>query len=50
MNLGLNKPTTWQNILTNIERPLAAETMRGGAVNRILDFEMEGSVFRMVTL
>ena len=47
VNLGLNKPTTWQNIiLTNIERPLATETMRGGAINRILDFEMEeGSVF-----
>ena len=47
VNLGLNKSTTWQNcILTNIERPLAGETMRGGAVNRILDFEMaEGSIF-----
>lgn len=48
VNLGLNKATTWQNIvLTNIERPLATETMRGGAINRILDFEMEeGSIFR----
>lgn len=48
VNLGLNKSTTWQNvILTNIERPLASETMRGGAINRILDFEMEdGSIFR----
>lgn len=48
VNLGLNKPTTWQNtILTNIERPLASETMRGGAINRILDFEMEeGSIFK----
>ena len=47
VNLGLNKTTTWQNcILTNIERPLAGETMRGGAINRILDFEMaEGSIF-----
>ena len=48
VNLGLNKSTTWQNVvLTNIERPLATETMRGGAINRILDFEMEdGSIFR----
>lgn len=47
VNLGLNKPTTWNNVvLTNIERPLAADTMRGGAINRILDFEMEeGSIF-----
>lgn len=48
VNLGLNKSTTWQNVvLTNIERPLATETMRGGAINRILDFEMEdGSIFK----
>lgn len=48
VNLGLNTSSTWQNaILTNIERPLASETMRGGAVNRILDFEMaEGSIFK----
>lgn len=48
VNLGLNKVATWQNIcLTNIERPLATETMRGGAINRILDFEMdEGGIFK----
>ena len=48
INLGLNKIATWQNIcLTNIERPLATETMRGGAINRILDFEMdEGGIFQ----
>lgn len=48
VNLGLNKATTWQNVvLTNIERPLATETMQGGAINRILDFEMEeGSIFK----
>lgn len=48
VSLGLNKATTWQNVvLTNIERPLASETMRGGAINRILDFEMaEGSIFK----
>ena len=47
-SLGLNKATNWQNIcLTNIERPLATDTMRGGAINRILDFEMEdGSIFQ----
>lgn len=47
-DLGLDKATTWQNVvLTNIERPLASETMRGGAINRILDFEMdEGSIFK----
>lgn len=48
VNLGLNKVATWQNIcLTNIERPLATETMRGGAINRILDFEMDdGGIFQ----
>lgn len=47
VNLGLNNGTNWQNIcLTNIERPLTTETMRGGAINRILDFEMEeGYIF-----
>lgn len=47
VNLGLNKVATWQNIcLTNIERPLATDTMRGGAINRILDFEMDdGGIF-----
>ena len=48
VNLGLNKSHTWQNVcLTNIERPLASDTMRGGAINRILDFEMaDGSIFK----
>ena len=48
INLGMNGPTSWQNIcLTNIERPLATDTMRGGAINRILDFEMDdGSIFQ----
>lgn len=46
--LTLDKVRTWKNIiLTNMERPLASETMRGGAINRVLDFEMEeGSVFQ----
>jgi len=47
VDLGLNKIKTWQcTILSNMERPLAAETMRGGAINRILDFEMQdGYIF-----
>lgn len=48
VNLGLRKTSTWKNItMTNIERPLATETMRGGAVNRIVDIEMEnGDIFQ----
>ena len=48
VNLGLNKTNNWQNItMTNIERPLSTDTMRGGAINRILDFEMDdGSIFK----
>lgn len=43
IDLGLNKSKTWSNtILSNMERPLATETMRGGAINRILDVEMAG--------
>jgi hypothetical protein len=47
VDLGLNKVKTWQNtILSNMERPLATETMKGGAINRILDFEMQdGYIF-----
>lgn len=45
--LGLNKMTTWKNvILTNGEHSLITETMQGGAVNRIIDCEMEeGYIF-----
>lgn len=48
VNLGMNKMNTWQNIcMTNIERPLTNDTMRAGAINRILDFEMDdGSIFK----
>lgn len=48
VNLGMNKVNSWQNIcMTNIERPLTNETMRAGAINRILDFEMDdGAIFR----
>ena len=47
VDLGMEIVGTWRNcILTNMERPLATETMRGGAVNRILDFQSEeGSYF-----
>ena len=47
VDLGLNKVKTWSNtILSNMERPLATDTMKGGAINRILDFEMqEGYIF-----
>lgn len=45
--LGLNKSTSWRNvILTNGEHSLVTETMQGGAVNRIIDVEMEdGYIF-----
>ncbi len=47
LNLGLNKANTWKNIiLTNYEYPLVSETMQGGAINRIIDIEMEdGYIF-----
>lgn len=47
VDLGLNKVKTWSNItLSNMERPLANDTMKGGAINRILDFQMEeGDIF-----
>lgn len=46
-DIGLRETATWDNIiLTNIERPLTDETMQGGAVNRVLDFEIqEGDIF-----
>ena len=45
--LGLNKLTSWHNcILTNAEHSLVTETMQGGAINRIIDVEMqEGYIF-----
>lgn len=47
IKLGLERVANWNNAtLTNMERPLTSETMRGGAVNRILDFEMmDGNIF-----
>ena len=41
-SLGLNKLTSWRNCtLTNGERSLISETMQGGAVNRIIDVEID---------
>lgn len=39
---------TWDNaIITNMERPLSNDSMRGGAMNRILDFEVEpGDIYK----
>lgn len=38
--LTLREPTSWNNIcITNMERPLSTEKMKGGAVNRVLDIE-----------
>ena len=47
VTLGLNKQTTWRNvILTNGEHSLVTETMQGGAINRIVDVRMdEGYIF-----
>lgn len=47
-SLGLNKTTTWKNcILTNAEHSMVTDTMKGGAVNRIIDVEMgEGYMFK----
>lgn len=46
-DLGMRETATWDNIiLTNIERPLANDTMQGGAINRVLDFEIQdGPIF-----
>lgn len=46
-NLGLNRSTSWRNIiLTNGEHSLVTEAMQGGAVNRIIDVEIEeGYIF-----
>ena len=40
-------PTWSDTIITNMERPLADDNMRGGAMNRILDFEIEpGDIYK----
>lgn len=47
VKIGLKRPRTWNSLtLSNMERPLATDTMQGGAINRIIDVEMaEGKVF-----
>lgn len=45
VNLGLNKLTSWRNCtITNGERSLVDETTQGGAVNRVIDIENDGTV------
>lgn len=46
-NIGLQRQRHWKNIiLTNSERSLVNETMQGGAINRIVEFESEeGNIF-----
>lgn len=46
-NLGINKSTTWKNVmLVNSEHSMVTETMQGGAINRIIDIEARpGSFF-----
>lgn len=40
-------PATWCNIiLTNMERPLASDSMQGGAINRVIDIAIrEGNIY-----
>ncbi len=47
VNLGINATNSWRNVfLTNNEHSLVTETMQGGAVNRIIDVEMDdGYIF-----
>nr|WP_308743493.1 DUF927 domain-containing protein [uncultured Anaerocolumna sp.] len=47
VNIGLQRQRYWKNIiLTNSERSLISETMQGGAINRIIEFESdEGNIF-----
>lgn len=46
--IQLRQTATWNNIiLTNMERPLVDDEMQGGAINRVLDFEIEdGAIFQ----
>ena len=47
-NGELRYTPTWKNtILTNMERPLADDSMKGGAMNRTLDFEVQpGDIYK----
>lgn len=46
--LDMRYTSNWCNIiLTNMERPITDDTMQGGAINRVLDFEMQdGYIFQ----
>lgn len=48
INLSLDRLKHWKNcILTNAEHSLITETMQGGAINRIIDVEMDdGYIFQ----
>lgn len=41
-DLGINRSSTWHNaILTNGEHSLITDTMQGGAINRVIDMEID---------
>lgn len=46
-DITMLEPPKWANIiLTNMERPLETDNMQGGALNRVLDFEIQdGYIF-----
>lgn len=46
-NTNMRAVEKWSNVtLSNLERPLTDETMQGGAINRVLDFEIaDGAIF-----
>lgn len=46
-DLSARPTAVWNNmILTNVERPLTDDEMNGGAINRVLDFEIQdGNIF-----
>lgn len=46
--LEMRNTSTWKNIiLSNIERPLTDDTMKAGALNRVLDFPIEaGDIYK----
>lgn len=44
--LGINRESTWRNtILTNGERPLTSYVHQGGAINRVIEIEVETDIF-----
>lgn len=46
--LEMRNTSTWKNIImSNIERPLTDDTMKAGALNRVLDFKIEaGDIYK----